>query len=72
MFDLIDTSSIFFEFRAFYDTLKFNCKNLYFDNERYCFEVHFYVNDIYRRSFRVKVTSFSHLRLKCRKFVELY
>lgn len=72
MYDLIDTSSIIFEFRAFYDTLKFNCVNLYFANDRYCFECHFYVNGIYKRSFRVYVTSYDHLRLKCRNFVEQF
>lgn len=72
MYDLIDTSSIVFEFRAFYDTLKFNCVNLYFANERYCFEVQFYVNEIYKHSFRVNVTSYNQLRLKCKKFIELY
>lgn len=72
MYDLIDTSSIIFEFRAFYDTLKFNCVNLYFVNDRYTFEVYFYVNEIYKKSFRVSVQSYEHLRLKCKNFVERY
>lgn len=72
MNDLFDTSTIVFEFRCFYDTLKFSCTQLYYQDSRFCYQVYFYINDRFRKEFRVNVESYSHLRLKCTKFIEFY